>query len=302
MKGAAMKILVAGSTGLVGKALSLSLEKNYEVIKLVRKNKKLDVNEFFWDPENGELSKDALEGVYAIVNLSGETISSYWTQSKKQKILSSRVVPTALLVNKALEQKDPPKIFINASATGYIGAKTDEVIFHPSEEPFRGFLSQVCDSWENAMKPAYNKNIRCLALRFGAILSKNGGALKSMMPAFKMGVGGCIGSGKQLMSWIAIDDVVNAIKHVLENDNCHGAYDFVSPIKVTNEEFTKKLGGVLNRPTFMSMPAFLVRILFGQLADEILLNSSDAKPRRLLESGYKFLYPDLEKALQHILK
>lgn len=297
-----MKIVIAGSSGLIGCALYTVLEsRGHQVVRLVRKETpSLVGTQVLWDPESGQLPERELADCDAVINLSGETIMGRWNSSKKQRLLQSRIAPTQLLVKAMTALESPPKVFLNASATGFYGARGDELLFETSAPP-SGFLAQVCAQWERALEPALNKGIRCVAMRFGAVLSPDGGALKNMLPAFKLGLGGKIGSGAQHMSWITIDDVIQAIVYVLENSSCQGAYNFVTPNAVTNAELTCTLGKLLKRPTFLSMPSFMARLVFGAVADELLLADVAVQPHRLLTAGYQFLFPELEGALRHLL-
>ncbi|MBA3237841.1 MAG: TIGR01777 family protein [Parachlamydiaceae bacterium] len=288
-----MKVLVAGSSGLIGTALVAGLTKSgYEVLKLQHgKN---------WDSENKKLDPSIVEGVDLIINLAGENIFGRWSVAKKEKILKSRVNSTALLADTVVKLKVPPKLFINASAIGYYGNRGNEIL---SESSLQGndFLSDVCHQWETALIPAKNAGIRTIMMRTGVVLSPNGGALKNMLLPFKLGLGGVIGSGSQYMSWIAIDDVVAALLHCVEHEECEGAINFVAPDPVTNAKFTAMLGDVLHRPTFMPQPVFLMRALFGEMVDALLLSSTRVEPQKLMRTGYQFLYPELKNALKHLL-
>lgn len=302
-KGKAMKIAVAGSSGLIGAALCSALVAGgHQVIRLVRNDTHAPLigTQVLWDPEKGELLERDLAGCDAVINLAGETIMGRWNGAKKQRLRRSRIIPTQLLVKKMTALESPPKVFLNASATGFYGARGDEILFETSVPP-AGFLAEICAEWERALEPAMNKGIRCIATRFGAVLSLHGGALQNMLPAFKLGLGGKIGPGTQHMSWIAIDDAINAMIYVLSNSTCEGAFNFVTPNAVTNAELTHILGKLLRRPTLFSMPAFMARLVFGAVADELLLADVAVQPHKLLAAGYQFLYPDLEGALRHLL-
>jgi len=298
-----MKILLAGASGLIGSSLINELLKSkYQVLQLVRGSKGTleNVSYLNWDPERKEVDISALQDCDAVINLAGETIFGQWTTEKKKRILESRVKTTTFLVDVVKSLKTPPRVFINASATGFKKARGDEKIFETGNDP-AVFLEQVCQKWEMALKPIVESPIRCVVLRFGAVLSKDGGALKTMLPAFKFGLGGKLGSGTQGMSWIAIDDVVSSILFLLQNENCRGAFNIVSPFPVTNAELTELLSECLHRPAFFSMPAPFVRFIFGKLADELLLADAPFTPNKLLEAGFCFSYPDLKKALNHLL-
>lgn len=288
-----MKTLVAGSSGLIGTAIIAGLRNaGHEVFKLQHgKN---------WDPENNQLDLTQIEGFDLIVNLSGENIFGRWSTAKKEKILKSRVDSTTLLANTVLKLKIPPKLFINASAIGYYGDRGDEILTESSSSG-NDFLADVCHQWEAAATPLMHAGIRTIMMRTGIVLSPDGGALKNMLFPFKLGLGGVIGSGSQYMSWIAVDDVVAALLHCVVNKECAGPVNFVAPNPATNATFTRTLGEVLHRPTFMPQPVFLMRAIFGEMADALLLSSTRVEPEKLLKSGYRFLFPELEGALRHLV-
>ncbi|MCH8221545.1 MAG: TIGR01777 family protein [Proteobacteria bacterium] len=296
-----MKILVTGSHGLIGSALIPFLTTGgHEVLRLVR-NPNPATNEIPWDPQAGVIDNEQLEGLDAVVHLAGENIASKrWNTAQKKRIRESRVHGTRLLSESIARLNDPPKVLVCASAVGYFGDRGDEELDEQSE-PGTGFLADVCRDWEAAADPAREKGIRVVNLRFGVILSSAGGALAKMLLPFKLGLGGVVGSGKQYWSWIALDDVLGAILHVISNDDLNGPVNCVSPNPATNREFTKTLGRVLKRPTVFPLPAFAARLALGEMADELLLPSARVIPKRLQESGYEFQYPELEEALRHAL-
>jgi uncharacterized protein (TIGR01777 family) len=298
-----MKILVTGSSGLVGERLVHSLKsQGQEVVRLVRSIPKDSATEIRWNPDEGTLDEAGLEGLDSVVHLAGENLAEgRWTDEKKKRIRESRVKGTRLLSEALARLKEKPEVLVSASAIGFYGNRGDEIL---TERSAAGddFLAEVCREWELATAPAGENGIRVVHLRFGVILSREGGALAKMLFPFRMGVGGKIGSGKQYMSWIAIDDVVGVIEHALMNDELRGAVNVVSPNPVTNYEFTKTMGSVLSRPTVFPVPAFAAKLLFGEMADATLLTSQRVEPERLKASGYKFKYPELKNALQHVLK
>lgn len=295
------KILISGSHGLVGTALIKALEpEGHEIFRLVRYAPHSQA-EIEWSPDRYSIALARLEGFDAVVHLAGESIAEgSWTEEKKRRIRESRVKGTRLLGDALGNLSNPPKTLISASAIGYYGNRGDEILTETSA-PGDDFLARVCVEWEEATALAAQKGIRVVNTRFGIILSKDGGALKKMLPPFRMGIGGKIGSGKQWMSWIALDDVVGGIKFALTNEELRGPVNFVAPNPVTNAKFTKTLGKVLSRPTIFPIPAFGVRLLFGEMADALLLSSQRVKASQLEEGSYTFLYPELEETLHKIL-
>ncbi len=298
-----MKILVSGSTGLVGSALTAFLKaRGDEVIRLVRRPPAPRAAAVEWDPERETLDPSALEGMDAVVHLAGENIANRrWTDTQKSRILSSRVQGTYLLATTLAKLKAPPKVLVSASAIGYYGNRGPGSLNEKSA-PGTDFLRDVCRKWEAAATPASDAGIRVVFLRFGVILSPAGGALAKMLLPFRLGAGGRIGDGKQYMSWISLDDAIGATHHALVNEHLVGPVNAVAPNPVTNAEYTKTLGRVLRRPTVFPMPAPAARLAFGKMADELLLSSARVEPVALLESGYEFAHPELEAALRHLLR
>jgi uncharacterized protein (TIGR01777 family) len=292
-----MKVLIAGASGLVGSALIPALEaEGAEVTRLVRSS--AGAGEIEWHPNNDQIDGKSLEGFDAVINLAGENIAAgRWTDDLKRKIHDSRVNGTHLLSEALAKLAQPPKVFLCASATGFYGDRSDETLDEQSDSG-GGFLAGVCREWEQATDPASAAGVRTVNLRFGPILARDGGMLAKLLTPFKMGMGGKVGSGKQYISWVAIDDVVNAIKLALKDETIRGPLNIVSPHPVTNEEFTKTLGHVLSRPTALAMPAFAVRLAFGEMADEMLLTSQRVIPKKLNDAGYEFQQPELEGALR----
>jgi uncharacterized protein (TIGR01777 family) len=296
-----MKILISGSHGLVGTALIKSLEAGgHELFRLVRYAPHSE-SEIEWSPDRYSIALARIEGFDAVVNLAGESIAEgRWTEDKKRRIRESRVKGTKLLGDALANLTDRPRTFICASAIGYYGNRGDEILTETSA-PGNDFLADVCVEWEKATALATEKGIRVVNARFGVILDKKGGALAKMLPPFRLGLGGKIGSGKQWMSWIALDDVVGALKFALTNETLSGPVNFVAPSPVTNAEFTKTLGKALSRPTILPIPAFGVRLLFGEMADALLLASQRVERARLKGADYQFEYSELAPALGHIL-
>jgi len=296
-----MKVLVSGSSGLVGSALVALLTKGgHGVVRLIR-SRSSRPDEIEWDPISGRVDLALLEGLDAVVHLAGENIASgRWTAERKRKLRESRVRGTKALSEALSKLARPPRVLASASAIGYYGDRGDEVL-HEESEPGSSFLAALCRDWEEATKSARGRGLRVACLRFGVILSPRGGALQKMLLPFRMGVGGKVGSGKQYMSWISIDDAVGAAHHVLSRDSLDGPVNVVAPSPVTNLELTKTLGKVLSRPAVFPMPALVARLVFGEMADELLLASARVEPRKLLAAGYAFQHPQLEGALRHLL-
>jgi uncharacterized protein len=297
-----MKILVTGSTGLVGSALIPALEsKGHQIVRLVRSPPQNKETEIFWDPEKGTLDAGELEGIDAAVHLAGENLADgRWNEEKKRRIRESRVKGTRLLSEALAKLKRKPQVLVSASAVGFYGNRGDEILTEQSASG-ADFVAEVCREWELATQPAALVGVRVVSLRFGVIFSSEGGALKKMLFPFKMGVGGKLGSGRQYMSWITLDDAVGVIEFALENEKLRGPVNAVAPDALTNKEFTKDLGSALSRPTIFPIPAFMVRLAFGEMADETLLTSQRVEPLRLKEEGYIFKYPELKSALKHVL-
>lgn len=296
-----MKILVTGSTGLIGSALIsfLLIGKNH-VLKLVRTRANLKPNEVAWDSQRGVINPELLEGLDAVVHLAGESLTGQWTEEKKKRIVDSRVKTTELLCQSLSKLQKPPSVLICASAIGYYGCQGDKVLTESSPKG-TGFLADVCEKWENATQAAKDKGIRTVNLRLGMVLSPKGGALKQMLLPFQLGLGAQIGNGKQYMSWIAIDDLIAVIYYAMRQNALQGPVNAVSPYPLTNFEFTKTLGSVLNRPTFLSIPDFAVKWIFGEMGEALLLCSERVRPEALLEIGYRFDYPKAGEALEHLL-
>lgn len=299
-----MRILITGATGLVGKALAASLrEKGFDLL-LASRSEPTTSEWIKWDPEAGFADNDLqrLEGLDAAVHLAGETVSGLrWTEDKKKAIRNSRVNGTRSMIETFAKFQKKPRAFITASAIGFYGDRGEEELTETSAAG-DNFLSDVCREWEAESRRAEDLGIRTVLLRTGIVLSKNGGALAAMLLPFKMGVGGVVGSGEQWMSWISLDDMIGVIEFAIENENLRGAVNVTSPNPAKNAEFTRTLGEVLYRPTILPLPGFAVNLVFGEMGDALLLASSRVLPKRLLAAGYEFKYPDLKKAIEHVLK
>jgi len=296
-----MRVAIAGASGLIGGALVSALAAGgNEVVRLVRRAPKTK-DEVRWDPEAGAIDAAALEGLDAVVNLSGENIAERrWSEARKALLRSSRLGPTRLLASTLAGLARKPKVLVSASAMGAYGDRGDAWVSE-KDAPGDDFLGRLSVEWEQAAAPAAAAGIRVVHPRIGIVLSPRGGALGKMLLPFKAGLGGVLGKGTQYMSWIAIDDVVAAFLHLVERDDLAGPVNVVAPEPVTNAVFTKTLGRVIGRPTVAPAPAFALRLAFGEMADAALLSSTRVKPERLLASGYLFRFPELEGALRHVL-
>lgn len=298
-----MRVLISGSSGLVGQALFADLKKRkFLPFRLLRRGSKTtpDSNDVIWSPEEGFVERDKMEGFDAIVHLAGESILGRWSSDKKRRIVDSRVAASRFLCSEICKLRRPPKVYLGASAIGYYGDRPNETL-EESSPPGQGFLSKVAVDWEKASDGLVEQGIKSCWLRFGVILSPKGGALKSMLLPFKLGLGGRLGTGQQYMSWITLNDVVGAIYHLLLQSEVSGAFNFCTSESVTNSEFTSTLAKVLKRPAFLHVPSFLLNLAFGELSQEILLSSTRTLPRALIRSGYRFQHPQLELALRQLL-
>jgi len=295
-----VKIIISGATGVIGSSLTpiLRAERN-EVIRLVRKKNSTSCCDVYWNPDNKILDSSVFTDADAVVHLSGENIASRWTPAKKEKIRHSRVNSTQFLSATISELKEPPKVFIHASAVGYYGNRGSETLTEESP-PGSGFLSDVCQAWEEATKPASEKGTRVIHLRIGMVLSNKGGALVKMMRPFKLGLGGIIGSGNQYWSWISLDDLIGVISFLITEDSIAGAVNATAPNPVTNKEFTEVLGQVLKRPTIFPLPALAAKLAFGEMANDLLLASTRVEPVKLMKSKYCFQHSTIKNALNAI--
>jgi len=295
-----MKALITGASGLIGTELQKALkEKSWELLLASRSEPK-DERHIKWTVEDGfrDENLEQLEGLDAVIHLAGENVAGLrWTDEKKKAIRDSRVLGTRTLIDAFTRLKNRPKTFIAGSAIGFYGNRGDDEMTEASPAG-DGFLPEVCRDWEAESRRAEDLGIRTVLLRTGIVLSKDGGALGTMLLPFKMGVGGVVGSGKQWMSWISLEDQIRAMLFVLENESIRGAVNLTSPNPVTNEQFTKILGEVLYRPTFLPLPEFAVGMIFGEMGDALLLDSTKVQPKRLEDAGFEFKFPELKPALE----
>ena len=303
--GGIAKILVSGVSGPIGAALLPSLiSSGAAITRLMRADSGLSpatATEIIrWDPTK-PIAAEAVSGFDAVIHLAGESIVGRWTAAKKTKIRDSRIVGTRNLAQALGQAKNKPQVFVCSSAIGYYGDRGDEVLTEQST-PGTGFLADVCRDWEAATQPAADAGIRIVQIRTGMVLSAEGGALGKMLTPFKLGLGGRIGSGRQWMSWIDVEDMVAAIHHILRSDALQGPVNMVAPQPVTNAEFTKTLASVLSRPAIFPVPAFAVRLAFGEMGETVLLGSQRVEPAQLVASRYEFRFSDLRSSLENLLK
>jgi uncharacterized protein (TIGR01777 family) len=297
-----LNILVTGSTGLIGSALcSFLIRSNHRILRLVRRDP-AGTGEIRWNPTSGILDVSSLEGLDGVVHLAGENIAAFrWTGAKKHRIRNSRILGTRLLARSLANLANPPKVLVSASAVGYYGNRGEEYLDEGSSAG-TGFFPELCREWESATAPAADRGVRVVIPRIGVVLSATAGALALMLPIYRLGFGGRIGNGRQYMSWIAIDDLVEIFHHALMHPSLQGPINAVSPNPVTNLIFSKTLGRVLSRPAVCALPAFAAQLALGQMAEETLLSSARVSPARLIQAGFPFAFPQLESALRHALQ
>jgi uncharacterized protein (TIGR01777 family) len=297
----AMRIAVTGSTGFIGSRLVRALVADgHEVVRLVRGPKGTGEPEIVFRPEDDVIDRNALAGVDAVVNLAGENIAGLWTASKRQAIRRSRVKGTSFLAEVLASLPNPPKVLVSASAIGYYGDRGDEIL-NESSAPGTGFLATVCQEWETATQAAEEAGIRVVKLRIGGVLDPSGAMLGKMRIPFLLGLGGRFGDGRQYLSWITLDDLVEVIKLALRRDALSGPVNAVSPDPVTNAEFTRALAKALRRPALLPAPRPVLEMLFGDMAREVLLASQRVAPRVLTEHEFHYRDAQLGQALNRLL-
>lgn len=296
----AARILVTGSSGFLGRSLCAALERRgYTVIKLVRDRQRGGVNTGFWDPQEGILACQLLEGLAAVFHLAGESIAGRWTQAKRRRIYDSRILSTGLLCRTLATLARPPRVLVSASATGYYGDRGAELLTEDSAAG-EGFFADLCRQWEAETAPAAEAGIRVVNIRTALVLASSGGALKPMLPVFRLGLGGVLGSGEQYWPWIGLPDQLRAMLFCLEQDGLRGSVNVCAPNPVTNREFTETLAAALGKPAKLTVPAWALKAAVGGLADEGLLTSQRTVPGRLLKHGFSFEQPELAPLLESL--
>ena len=292
-----LKIIISGASGMIGTALTRFLTGGcHEVRALVRRQAK--GSDIFWNPDKGEIDPNSLENADVVIHLAGENIGAgRWTPGRKKRIRESRIAGTKFLAETLASLKNPPKVFITSSAIGFYDDREDEILTEDSPAG-KGFLTEVCQAWEEASEPAKKAGIRVVHLRTGIVLSANGGALPKMVLPTLMGAGGVIGTGRQWMSWITLEDLVGIFNYAIHSPALSGPVNATAPGSVTNRDFTKILGKVLKRPTFFPLPGFMVKLLFGEMGEALLLEGQRVTPACLTRESFEFLYPDLWSALR----
>ncbi len=295
-----MNILVSGASGFIGGEVVRHLETRGErVYRLTRSPAR--PKDLFWNVEKGVLDLSGVGQIDAVVHLAGENIGSGpWTRKRRRRILESREGGTRLLCDRLSVMKRPPEVLVCASGISYYSGN-DGVVHQETDPPGESFLSDVCVKWEAATSLAREAKIRVVNLRLGIVLGRAGGALRKMLPAFRTGLGGPIGDGRQSVCWIALDDVIGVIDRCLSDKSVEGPVNTVAPEPVTNRVFSMTLAKALNRPCFVTVPSSLIRFLFGEMGRETLLSDVSAIPNVLFQKGYQFQYPNLSDALSGIL-
>jgi uncharacterized protein len=299
-----MRITLTGATGFIGSRLIERWGKeNHDMHVLGRSSNKLPASVRFWqwtDPEQNEPPLESLEGSHAVIHLVGEPVAQRWTDAAKQRIRSSRLDVTSNLVKAISRLKRKPSVLVSASAVGYYGSRGDEVLTEDSA-PGQGFLQDLCVEWERRAQPATALGVRVINLRTGIVLGTESGALPQMLTPFRLGMGGPLGSGKQWIPWIHIDDMVGLIDFAVKTESLRGPLNACSPNPMTNNDFSKELGRAMHRPAAITTPEFAIKLLFGEMA-EVILASDRALPKAALAAGYSFNFPELQAALNQLLR
>jgi uncharacterized protein (TIGR01777 family) len=301
-----MRVIITGATGFIGRALAEELAQgDYEIVALSRnpqiKSELNKISYIEWDAKNPNGWTDYVDGAYAVVNLTGENISAgRWTRKRKEEILQSRLNAGKAIVEAVKRVKRKPKVIVQASAIGFYGSREDEVL-EESSYPGSGYLPEVAQKWELSTQEVEALGVRHVIIRTGIVLGKGGGAFPRLIQPFRFFVGGPLGSGKQWFSWIHLEDEIKAIRFLMENENLNGAFNLTAPAPLVMKDFCKILGQVMHRPCWLKVPGFMLRLIMGEMAEALLLTGQRVLPKRLLEAGYQFLYPEAEPALQQIL-
>jgi hypothetical protein len=294
-----MNILITGATGLVGRNLSMLLtEKGHSVVPLVRGKRQAGLP--WWDPAGGKIDLSPLSGLDAVVHLAGENVAGRWTDKRKRRIRDSRVDGTKLLSEALAELRSPPGTFLQASAVGYYGDRGG-LLLDEMSDPGSGFLADTCVAWEAAGEAAEMARIRRVRMRIGVVLTPEGGALKKMLPPFRLGLGGPVGNGKQYVPWISLHDLISAMEFLLTDTSVSGVVNLTAPTPVTQKEMARALGRALGRPAFLPLPAFVVKMLFGEMGKDLLLASTRVVPKRLTAAGFEFRDSSLDDSMSRIL-
>lgn len=294
------RVAISGASGLIGAALRAYLgTAGHQLMSLVRRQDG-GPDTIFWKPQAAEIDAERLERLDAVVHLAGENVGRRWNEARKRAIRESRIQGTRLLCETLAKRDHKPRVLISASATGYYGDRGDELL-DESSAPGSDFLASVCQEWEAATAPAREAGIRVVNLRIGMVLTPSGGGLQRMLPAFRLGGGGPIGSGRQWMSWIALDDLLGVFEYAMFDERLEGPVNATTPNPVTNAEFARTLGRVLRRPAFVPVPSFAVKAAFGEMGEALVLNGARVLPTKLQQAGFEFFWPDLESALRHVL-
>jgi uncharacterized protein (TIGR01777 family) len=301
-----MRVIITGATGFIGSALAKDLAHGgYEIVALSRnpgiKPESNQITYIIWDAKNPDNWTDYVEGAYAIINLAGENISAgRWTKKRRRTILQSRLNAGKAVVEALKRATRKPRLLVQASAIGYYGSRGDEILDESSSSG-SGYLPEVAQKWELSTKEVESLGVRHVIMRTGIVLGKDGGALPRLIQPFRFFVGGPLGSGKQWFSWIHLEDEIKAIRFLMENENSSGVFNLTAPAPQMMKDFCKILGRVMRRPSWVRVPGFMLRLVLGEMAQALLLTGQRVEPKRLLEAGYQFLYPEAQAALKQIL-
>jgi hypothetical protein len=299
-----MRIAITGATGMIGsKLIAFLLAQGHQMAVITRRSSyhQAQTSVIIWDPNLNYIEIEQLEGFDVVIHLAGTNVGEYWSPEHKKSILESRTLSTRLLCESLAKVVSKPKLLISASAIGFYGNHPPQEFLDENSPLGKGFLADVCGQWEAQTHVAAQAGIRVVRMRLGVVLSKTGGALSKMRLPFQLGIGGRLGNGRQMMSWVALDEIPYVVDHLIKNRQISGAVNVVSPQAVSNAQFTKTLGKIIHRPTVLPVPGFVIRLLFGEMGQNLLLEGAHVLPRRLQESGYQFHLADLEAALERTI-